>query len=83
MSVQMDKFIENLREQYEMLEDQVVIDAATKFKELEDWDSLVALSVIAMADEEYRVKISGDDIRSVTTVRELHDLVRERIGVNH
>jgi len=31
----------------------------TVFKDLEEWSSLLALSVIAMADEEYKVKLKG------------------------
>lgn len=41
----------------------------TKFKELEEWSSLTALSVIAMIDEEYDVKIKGDDVRNSQTVQ--------------
>ena len=80
--MQVDTFISNLREQYELLEDDVVITQDTKFKDLEDWDSLVALSVIAMADDEYEVTLTGDDIRSVSTVKELYDLVQTKAGNN-
>lgn len=73
-----DEFIVNLRDQYELLEDDVVINASTNYKDLDDWDSLVALSVIAMADDEYEVKVTGDDIRNVTTVQELYDLIQQR-----
>lgn len=80
--MQVDNFITNLREQYELLEDDVVITQDTKFKDLDDWDSLVALSVIAMADDEYEVTLTGDDIRSVSTVKELYDLVQSKASDN-
>ena len=51
----------------------------TKFKELDEWSSLTALSIIAMADEEYGVKIKGDDIRDSTTINDLFERVKSRI----
>ena len=52
--------------------------ADTIFKDLEEWSSLLALSVIAMVDEEYEVKIKGDDIRNSTTIKDLFDIVKSR-----
>jgi acyl carrier protein len=51
----------------------------TKFKELDEWSSLTALSIIAMADEEYEVKIKGDDIRDSTTINDLFERLKSRI----
>jgi acyl carrier protein len=51
----------------------------TKFKELDEWSSLTALSIIAMADEEYDVKLKGDDIRDSTTINDLFERVKSRI----
>lgn len=48
----------------------------TEFKNLEEWSSLIALSVIAMADEEYNVKLKGDDIKAANTVKDLYDIVK-------
>ena len=55
------------------------INASTHFKELEEWSSLVALSVIAMVDEEYDVEFRGDDIRDSQTVEELYRAVVKRV----
>lgn len=55
------------------------INASTRFKELEEWSSLVALSVIAMVDEEYDVEFRGDDIRDSQTVEDLFDVVVRRV----
>jgi len=48
-----------------------VFDADTHFRELDEWDSLVALSVIAELDEEMGKKITGADIRNCTTIEDL------------
>ena len=52
--------------------------ATTCFKDLEEWSSLVALSVIAMIDEEYDVEFRGEDIRGSNTVEDLFNIVKLR-----
>ena len=51
----------------------------TEFRNLEEWSSLIALSVIAMADEEYNVKLKGDDIKAAHTVEDLYNVVKSRM----
>lgn len=51
----------------------------TEFKSLDEWSSLSALSVIAMIDEEFDVKIKGEDIRNSETIEDLYDIVKSRI----
>ena len=51
----------------------------TEFRELDDWSSLAALSIIAMVDEEYDVEFRGDDIRDSQTVEDLFDVVVRRV----
>mgnify|MGYP000355863694 CR=1 FL=1 len=46
----------------------------TCFKLLEEWSSLMSLSIIAMVDEEYGIRIKGDDIKSSETIKDLYDL---------
>ena len=43
----------------------------TAFKELEEWNSLTALSVISMVDEEYEKRITGADLRNCKTIKDL------------
>lgn len=70
-------FIENFAEQFEET-DASEISATTEFKNLDEWSSLIALSVIAMADEEYDVTLKGDDIRGAVTVEDLFNIVKSR-----
>ena len=51
---------------------------ATEFKALDEWSSLVALSIIAMVDEEYDVTIKGDDIRNSKTIEDLFNVVASK-----
>lgn len=70
-------FISNFAEQFDDL-DASVLTPETEFKALDDWNSLVALSVIAMIDEEYDVTIKGDDMRGAKTIQDLFNIVKER-----
>jgi acyl carrier protein len=45
--------------------------SSTIFKDLEEWSSLTALSIIAMVDEKMEKRITGADIRSCNTIEDL------------
>lgn len=47
----------------------------TNYSELDEWGSLIALSVISMIDDEMGVEITGADLRNSKTVEELYNLV--------
>lgn len=74
-----DRFIEHFTDLFDET-DPDTIDATTRFKELDEWSSLFALSVIAMIDEEYDVEFRGDDIRNSNTVEDLYNIVKSRVG---
>ena len=48
---------------------------ATNFRELEEWGSLTALSIMDMVEEEMGVEITGADLRKTKTIEELYNLV--------
>lgn len=66
----LQQFIQQFAEQFDDT-DVETFSAETKFKELDEWSSLIALSVIAMIDDEYDVQIKGDDVRNADTVGQL------------
>ena len=71
-------FIINFADQFDDL-DAASLTPETEFKQLEDWNSLVALSIIAMADEEYDVTIKGNDIKEATTIKDLFNIINSKI----
>lgn len=75
--MEIKEFVGNFAEQFEET-DASEITATTEFKNLEEWSSLLALGVIAMVDEEYDVRIKGDDIRAAVTIEDLFNVVKER-----
>ena len=70
-------FIANFAEQFDDT-DASEITATTNYRELEEWSSLIALSVIAMVDDEYDVTLKGNDITGCNTVEELFNLVQSK-----
>lgn len=69
-------FIENFAAQFDDT-DEALFSAETKFKQLDEWSSLTALSIIAMVDEEYDVIIKGNDIVNAETIQDLFNIVEQ------
>ena len=69
-------FIKKFAEQFDET-DASEFKADMDFRKLEDWSSMVALSIIAMIDQEYDVTIKGEDIRKSETIEDLFNIVRE------
>mgnify|MGYP002750617024 FL=1 len=75
--MELKEFIENFAEQFDDTEIGE-LKPDTDFKELDEWSSLLALSIIAMVDEEYNVTLKGDDIRNSKTIADLFELVKSK-----
>jgi acyl carrier protein len=73
----LEEFIGKFAEQFDRT-DQSKIKADTEFRSLEEWSSLIALSVIAMVDEEYEVTLKGDDVRNSKTVEDIFNIVKSK-----
>ena len=64
----------------ELLEDMLDLDAGalspdTVLADLSEWDSLAALSLIVLVDEEFGKKLSGAEIKAFTTVQDILDFM--------
>lgn len=73
------EFIENFADQLDDT-DASSLTPETNFRQLEDWSSLAALSVLGMVDEEYDVQLKGNEMRAANTIQELFDLVSSKLG---
>lgn len=67
----LDEFVALFAEQFDDT-DPSEITATTEFHELDEWSSLIGLSVIAMVDEEFDVALKGDDVKNAVTVEDLY-----------
>lgn len=75
--MELNVFIQNFADQFDET-DASEIKAETVFHELDEYSSLIALSIIAMVDEEYDVQLKGDDMRSAVTVEDLFNIVKSK-----
>lgn len=64
--VDSQKFLEQFKEVLEIENREIGLDDA--FRDLEEWDSLALLSVIAMIDDEYDVIIKGNQFKELQTL---------------
>jgi len=76
--MELEKFIQNFAEQFEET-DLSQIQGNTVFKDIDEWSSLTALSILAMIVEEYDVALRGDDIEKAETVEDLFNTVKSKI----
>lgn len=76
--MELKDFIDNFAAQMEET-DPAEIKATTVFRDLDEWSSLSALSILAMVDEEYDVTLKGDDMKAAQTVEDLYNIVKSKL----
>ena len=74
----LDEFVSLFAEQFDDL-DPSAITVATAFHDLDEWSSLIGLSVIAMIDEEFDVAMKGEEMRSAVTIEDLYKTVISKL----
>ena len=70
----LDELVTLFAEQFDET-DPSTIKADTVYHELDEWSSLIGLSVMAMVDEEFEVALKGDDVKNSVTVEDLYNKV--------
>lgn len=75
--MEISNFIENFIEQFED-EPTCEVTAETVFRNIDGWSSIVALSVMAMVDEEYDVQLTADEMRKANTIGDLFSTVSSK-----
>lgn len=76
--MELNEFVAHFAEQFEET-DASVFTPKTVFHELDEYSSLIALSIIAMVDEEYDVTIKGNDMRVAVTIEDLYNIVKSKM----
>lgn len=75
--MEIKEFIQNFADQFDDT-DASIFTPETVFHEMDEYSSLIALSLIAMVDEEYDVTLKGDDMRSAVTIQDLFNIVQAK-----
>jgi len=76
--MEQEKFLEQFIAQFDTEPVGVTMD--TDFRDIDDWDSLTALGVISMIDDEYGVKLSGEELKASNTVMDIFNIVKTKVG---
>lgn len=73
----MKDFLQNFAEQFDDTPVNV-FTPETKFKDLEEWNSMIALSIIAMVDEKYGKKVTGTDLKNADSIADLEQILQKQ-----
>ena len=65
------QFIQNFADQFDD-------EPEGKFRDIDGWSSIIALSEMAMCDEEYEVIISANEMENANKIADLYKIVCER-----
>lgn len=75
--MELNEFVTCFAEQFDDT-DPSEISATTKFHDLDEWSSLVAMSVMALAKTRYGKTITGAEMRECETVENLFNLIASK-----
>ena len=73
-SMEIQEFVVNFANQFDDTELEV-FSPETRFRDLEEWSSFLALAIMAMVMEEYGVALTAEEMRNANTIQELYDVV--------
>ncbi len=72
--MEIKQFIENFVDQFDDLELSDVTPN-TVMRDLEEWSSMIGLSLLNMAEKSYGVQLTFDELRNAITVQNLYDTI--------
>ena len=74
MKIDLNNFLDVFSQVFDEL-DTSDFNLKTNFKENDEWDSLTALNLITVLDENYGKKITGDELLKINTIQELKKFI--------
>ena len=72
-----EAFTKNLEAEFEDMKPGTLMPD-TNYKTIQGWSSMHALIIIAFIDTHFNIILSGTDLRSASSVRDLYNLVIEK-----
>lgn len=76
--MELNEFVAHFAEQFEETEASV-FTPELKFRELDEWSSMMGLAIIAMVDDEYDIALKGADMKAANTIAELYEIVKSKM----
>lgn len=77
--MELNEFIANFADQFDETEPEEIM-AGTEFHELEEWSSLIALSILNMVGKKYGYIMTFEEMQPCVTVKDLYNLVASKVG---
>ena len=75
--MELKEFVQNFANQFDET-DVDVFTPSTNFRDLDEWSSLIGLSIILMVDEEYGITIGADEMKKAQTIEDLFNIVQAK-----
>ena len=75
--MEIKEFVKHFADQFDDT-DPSEISAETSFRDLDEWSSLIGLSVLNMIEKKCGVNITFDDMRKANTVQDLYEIVANK-----
>lgn len=72
-----EEFTRKLEAEFEDVEPGT-LTADTHYKNIKGWSSMHALIIIAFVDAEFDAMLTGADLKSASTISDLHTIVKEK-----
>jgi len=77
-SLDISTFVLNFANQFECT-DIHVFNPETDFWSLDEWSSIVALSIVSMINEEYGIFLTSSDVKKARTIEELFIITQNKL----
>lgn len=75
--MELNTFIKEFASQFDDT-DESEFSAETVYQELDEWSSLMAMSIIALIKSDYNKTVTGKEVRDCETIKDLFDLVESK-----
>ncbi len=75
--MELSVFVQNFANQFDET-DAEVFTSETRFRDLDEWSSLIGLSIILMVDEEYGITLGAEDMKKAETIEDLYNIVQSK-----
>lgn len=75
--MELNEFVANFADQFDDT-DPSEIKAETAFRDLDEWSSLIGMSVIALAKTTYGKSITGAELKNCHTVEDVFNLINNK-----
>lgn len=72
-----NEFVEKFSDVFDDV-DNLTLTPETYFKEIDEYSSVTALSIISFVDENFEVVVTGKEIREADTLQDLYDLIQSK-----